>query len=133
MSLGARGDLLVCVPRAILVSAVIYESGLKTGRQIEVRFDKGTRYPCCDGTSVAGGEYAEVADRLRVLVEASPQYALLFYNLACCESVAGRAADALDHLRHAIEMSEEFREFAKDDSDLDPIRDEPAFNRLIGG
>ena len=77
------------------------------------------------------GEYAEVADRLRVLVEASPQYALLFYNLACCESVAGRAADALDHLRHAIEMSEEFREFAKDDSDMDPIRDEPAFKQLI--
>jgi hypothetical protein len=28
-------------------------------------------------------------------------------------------------------MSEEFREFAKDDSDLDPIRDEPAFKQLI--
>jgi len=31
-----------------------------------------------------------VADRLRVLVEADPQYAELFYNLACCESLAGR-------------------------------------------
>jgi hypothetical protein len=40
------------------------------------------------------GEYAEVADRLRVLVDAPPQYALLFYNLACCESLTGRAADA---------------------------------------
>jgi uncharacterized protein YcaQ len=30
-----------------------------------------------------------------------------------------------DHLRRAIEMSEQFRAFAKDDSDLDPIRDEP--------
>jgi hypothetical protein len=73
------------------------------------------------------------ADRLRVLVEASPQYAMLFYNLACCESVAGRTTDALDHLRHAIEMSEEFRLAAKDDSDLDPIRDEPAFKQLISG
>jgi tetratricopeptide (TPR) repeat protein len=78
------------------------------------------------------GEYAEVADRLRVLVEAHPQYADLFYNLACCESRAGRTTDAVDHLRRAIGMSERFRAYAKDDSDFDPIRDEPAFKELIG-
>jgi len=44
-----------------------------------------------------------------------------------------RTSDALDHLRHAIEMSEEFRDSAKDDSDLDPIRDEPAFKQLVSG
>ncbi len=78
------------------------------------------------------GEYAEVADRARVLVEAHPQYADLFYNLACCESLAGRTTDAIDHLRRAIDMSEESRAYAKDDSDFDPIRDEPAFKELIG-
>jgi tetratricopeptide (TPR) repeat protein len=77
------------------------------------------------------GEYAEVAERLRALVEESPQYPMLFFNLACCESLSGRTSEALDHLRHAIEMSEEFRDNAKDDSDLDPIRDEPAFKQLI--
>ena len=78
------------------------------------------------------GEYAEVADRLRLVVEAHPQYALLFYNLACCESLLGRTTDALEHLRQAIDLSEQFRSYAKDDSDLDPIRDEPAFKELIG-
>jgi hypothetical protein len=78
------------------------------------------------------GEYTEVADRLRVLVEAPPRYALLLYNLACCESLTGGAADALDHLRQAIDMTEQFRGFAKDDSDFDPIRDDPAFGQLIG-
>lgn len=78
------------------------------------------------------GEYAEVADRLRGLVEAHPQYAELFYNLACCESLSGRTTDAVDHLRRAIDMSERFRAYAKDDSDFDPIRDEPAFEELIG-
>jgi tetratricopeptide (TPR) repeat protein len=78
------------------------------------------------------GEYAEVADRARALVEAHPQYPLLFYNLACCESMAGRKTDALDHLKRAIEMSEQSREFAKGDSDFDPVRDEPAFKELIG-
>ena len=77
------------------------------------------------------GEYAEVADRLREVVEANPQYADLFYNLACCESLAGRTADALDHLRRSIELSERSRALAKDDSDFDPIRDEPAFKELV--
>jgi hypothetical protein len=78
------------------------------------------------------GRHAEVADRLGALVEAHPQYPTLFYNLACCESLTGRTTDALDHLRLAIERSEEFRADAKLDSDLDPIRDEPAFQDLIG-
>ena len=56
---------------------------------------------------------------------------MLFFNLACCESLLGRTSDALGHLRHAIEMSEEFRASAKADSDLDAIRDEPAFQQLI--
>src|SRR5215469_2875634 len=79
------------------------------------------------------GEYAEVADRLGALVAAAPQYPKLFYNLACCESRCGRTSDALDHLMHAIEMSEEFLDNAKDDPDLDPIRDEPAFKQLVSG
>lgn len=76
-------------------------------------------------------KYAEVADRLTVLVESSPQYAMLFYNLACCESRSGRTNEALGHLGQAIAMSEEFRDSAKDDPDLDPIRDDPSFTQLI--
>jgi tetratricopeptide (TPR) repeat protein len=78
------------------------------------------------------GEYAEAADRGRQLVAAHPQYAGLLYNLACCESLAGRTVDALDHLGRAIDRSEQSRSYAKDDSDFDPIRDEPGFKELIG-
>jgi tetratricopeptide (TPR) repeat protein len=78
------------------------------------------------------GKYAEVADRGRELVEAHPEYADLFYNVACCESLAGRTTEALDHLRHAIDMSERSRLYAQGDSDFDPIRDEPAFKELVG-
>jgi hypothetical protein len=79
------------------------------------------------------GEYAVVADRLGVLVEENQQYPMLVFNLACCEARCGRAQEALAHLRVAVEMSEEFRQAARDDSDLDPIRDEPAFQQLIDG
>ena len=79
------------------------------------------------------GEYAAAADRGREPIEAHPEYAAAYYNLACCESLAGRPADAVEHLRHAIEVKEDFRGMAKSDSDFDPIRDEPAFEELVGG
>jgi hypothetical protein len=78
------------------------------------------------------GRYGEAADRGGDLLAAHPHPAL-FYNVACCESLAGRTADALDHLRRAIELSEAFRSMAKEDSDFDPVRDEPAFEALVGG
>ncbi len=77
------------------------------------------------------GQYAEVADRLEAVVAVAPQYPMLFFNLACCEAQCGRTSVALDHLRHAVKVSEEFREAAKDDSDLDAIRNEPAFRQLV--
>lgn len=78
------------------------------------------------------GDYAAAADRAKELIEANPEYPLPFYNLACCESLAGRKEAALEHLRHAVSQSERLREFAKGDTDLDPIRDEPAFQELVG-
>jgi tetratricopeptide (TPR) repeat protein len=78
------------------------------------------------------GEYAKVIELGRALIEANPQYGELLYNLACCESLAGRTSDAIEHLRRAIDVSERVRSFAAGDSDFDPIREEPAFKELIG-
>jgi hypothetical protein len=78
------------------------------------------------------GQYEEAADRGREVVEAHPEYAGPFYNLACCESLAGRTEDAIEHLRIAIDRSERFRSYAAGDSDFDPIREEPAFKELVG-
>jgi tetratricopeptide (TPR) repeat protein len=79
----------------------------------------------------AAGEYAEAADRAREIADAHPEYAGLLYNLACCESLAGQTADALEHLRLAIERSPRFRAHARGDSDFDPIREEPGFRELL--
>jgi tetratricopeptide (TPR) repeat protein len=79
------------------------------------------------------GEYAEAADRGRELLEGDAKYPNLLYNVACCESLAGRTADAIEHLRQAIALSDVARSYAKGDSDFDPIRDDPAFNELVGG
>ena len=77
------------------------------------------------------GRYAEAADQARDVAAAHPEYPALLYNVACCESLAGRKADAIEHLRLAIEKSDSVRSFLARDSDLDPLRDEPEFQALL--
>jgi quercetin dioxygenase-like cupin family protein len=77
------------------------------------------------------GEYAEVADRLGAAIDDAP-YPNLIYNLACAESLAGRSDDAIEHLGRVINTWEGARDMAKEDSDFDPIRDEPKFKELVG-
>jgi hypothetical protein len=77
------------------------------------------------------GRYAEAADRGLELLEANPGLAYLNYQVACCESLAGRTDDAIDHLRKAVDKWEGCLELAHGDSDFDPIRNERAFRDLI--
>jgi hypothetical protein len=77
------------------------------------------------------GRYAEAADEARGLAEAHPEYRALLYNLACCESLAGRKTEAIRHLSLALERSPSVRSYLAGDSDLDPLRDEPAFQALL--
>jgi tetratricopeptide (TPR) repeat protein len=79
------------------------------------------------------GDYAEAADRGRELLAGDPPYATLFYNVACCESLAGQKDEAIAHLRRAIELSKQSRSFLEGDSDLDPVREDPAFKELLAG
>jgi hypothetical protein len=81
--------------------------------------------PLCEA-----GEYAEAADRGRQLIEAYPDQGYLYYNVACCESLAGQAPEAIEHLSQAVAMWDGCRDMAKNDADFDPIRDEPAFAAL---
>jgi tetratricopeptide (TPR) repeat protein len=77
------------------------------------------------------GKYAEAADLALELAGANPQYPSLLYNLACCESLAGRKADAIEHLRQALDISDRVRAYLEGDSDLDPLRSEPEFQALL--
>ncbi len=78
------------------------------------------------------GDHTELSARLKEAVAANPGYPMLVYNLACCESLRGRPAQAIDHLRRAIDASEKFRADARDDADFVPISGEPEFKKLIG-
>ena len=77
------------------------------------------------------GKYVEAAAKGRELIEGRSDQPYLYYNTACCESLAGETGAAIDHLRRAIEMWEGCREMARQDSDFDAIRDDPAFEELV--
>lgn len=79
------------------------------------------------------GEYGPAADWVTERLESGEleASATLFYNLACAESLAGRHAEALRHLNQAVEMDEQFRRLAGEDSDFDAIRDQPEFGALM--
>jgi tetratricopeptide (TPR) repeat protein len=78
------------------------------------------------------GDYEGVIERMKPVVDEHPEYAGLIYNLACAESLAGRSEDAIGHLRRAIELRPSFRSFARGDTDFDPIKEDPAFQELVG-
>src|SRR5436305_12930672 len=100
----------------------------------EVYKDEGFEIWAPFGPLYQAGKYAEAADAARATVEAHPQYAGPFYNLACCEALAGRKDDAMRHLKQAFDVSpEQFRGWAAADTDLDSLRDEPEFQQLLAG
>lgn len=78
------------------------------------------------------GDYDRAIELLKPVAEQHPEYPTVLYNLACIESLAGRPEDAIEHLRRSIERSNRSRTLARDDSDFDPIRDDPRFVELVG-
>lgn len=76
------------------------------------------------------GKYDEVIEQARETLEASG-YAAPLYNLACCEALSGRTDDAVGHLRTAFEKRPGLRDLAKEDTDLDSLRDDQAFKELL--
>lgn len=77
------------------------------------------------------GEYAEAR---RVLTEALDRYAdrgTLLFNLACAEAQLGETDAALEHLRAAIHEAPSLADYAREDAELAPIRDDPRFAAAI--
>jgi hypothetical protein len=66
----------------------------------------------------------------RLMLEALERYedrGTIFYNLACAEAQLGETDAALEHLAAAISERPNLAENVREDSDLDPIREDPRF------
>lgn len=53
------------------------------------------------------------------------------YNLGCFYASRARAKEAMSYLRTGIELRPDLRDWAKQDTDLDPIRSTPELVRLL--
>ena len=60
--------------------------------------------------------------------EQHPDAPGVLYNLACAEARLGKNEEAVEHLRRALELYEQFAEIARDDPDLEPIRGHPSLS-----
>jgi mannose-6-phosphate isomerase-like protein (cupin superfamily) len=77
--------------------------------------------------------YEEAGDVLREAIKHHPDSAGLFYNLACFDSKAGADGPSVaEHLGRAIALYPGFRDFAREDSDLEQVRSDPAIEALVG-
>jgi tetratricopeptide (TPR) repeat protein len=76
-------------------------------------------------------EYEQGLAILEATLEEYPGNPFLYYNIACCESLLGRKDEALEHLKLAIKGHEGFVENAREDRDLDPVREDPRFEKLV--
>lgn len=71
----------------------------------------------------AAGDYETYAAALASALEKRPDHPATLYNLACAEALAGRADDALTHLRRAVELRPETADWAREDEDFASLRD----------
>ncbi len=70
-------------------------------------------------------ELGRTDDARAVLLSGPPVLAnepTYHYNLACYECALGYLESAREHLEHSFTLDKKFREFAKTDPDLEPLR-----------
>lgn len=73
----------------------------------------------------ATADFAAMAADLEAALEEFPEHPGVLYNLACAEALAGRHEEAAAHLRRSIALDPAQAEWARTDTDLDPIRHLP--------
>ena len=80
------------------------------------------------------GRYDEGRAIMTQLIAEKPGYWATTYNAGCFEALAGNADAAFEHLRRAKELDAEgdSSQYFREDTDLDPIRDDPRFQELLG-
>jgi tetratricopeptide (TPR) repeat protein len=80
--------------------------------------------------------FAQDADEsirhLQTAVALRPGDSNTLYNAACTYGVLGKKAEALETLKKAFAAGYGLRNWATKDSDLDCLRDDPEYRKLVG-
>jgi len=134
----ASAGTLVFVPPEVFRTAVAEEDGtivFAVGGTVGEAFNAGgwDSFALAD-TYRQAGRLDDGRAIMRQLIAEKPDYWATSYNAGCFESLAGNADAAFEHLRRAKELAsdEESAQYFREDSDLDPLRDDPRFQELLG-
>ena len=73
------------------------------------------------------GDYETALAKQLVVVEKRPDNAVAHFNAGCFAARAGRADEAIESLRRAVEINDRIRELIATDEDLDSIREDRRF------
>jgi len=132
----APAGTIVFVPAEVFRTAEAQEDGtvvLAVGGRVGEPFHGGNwdTYAVADELRRAGRE-EEGREVLRKARAERPDSWAMAYNSGCWETLAGNADAAFEHLRRARELNEEaVRPYLAEDTDLDPLRDDPRFEELV--
>ena len=80
---------------------------------------------------LSAGEYDRAARAFVAAAEAGRREGTALYNAACARALEGRKAEALDLLERAVEAGYDGPGHMRGDDDLDAIRAEPRFARIL--
>ena len=75
-------------------------------------------------------DYETAVAKQLVVIEKRPNDPVAHFNAGCFTARAGRADEAIEHLRRAVEINERIKELIATDEDLDSIRDDQRFAEL---
>jgi tetratricopeptide (TPR) repeat protein len=78
------------------------------------------------------GDYDRAIEIVTQGLEHWPEHATMLYQLSCYHALAGRSEEAIGYFERAVAGSPDLAEWARGDSDLDSIRDDPRFKELVG-
>jgi tetratricopeptide (TPR) repeat protein len=134
----APAGSLVFVPPEVYRTASAEEDGtivLAVGGTVGKAFNAGG----WDSFALANsyrqaGRHDEGRAVMEQLIAEKPDYWATHYNAGCFEALAGNPDAAFEHLRRAKELDIEgdSAQYFREDSDLDPLREDPRFQELLG-
>jgi outer membrane protein assembly factor BamD (BamD/ComL family) len=81
--------------------------------------------------AINGGQYDQAIAHLRLVRDEDPDNDHAIYMLAVAHAQRHEHAEAVAHLERAIALNPENRALARNDADLEPLRDDEAFRAAL--
>ena len=81
--------------------------------------------------AINGGRFDDAVKHLRLVRDEDPDNDHALYMLAVAHTQRGEFAEAVAHLERAVALNPENRSLARQDEDLDPLRDDEAFRAAL--